>query len=405
MTFREYTATAKAALRVPRESSPRLVWKFMYNFGWKSMRNISRFEKRQAKGAPFFPAFVMISVTESCNLACSGCWVTEGGRRALTNKQLDSIITSCKKKGSYFFGILGGEPLMYKELLSILEGHPDCYFQLFTNGVLLTDEVARRLKKMGNVTPLISIEGLKEESDARRGKNDVFERTLAGVRACRKAKLIFGVAASICKSNYNDLVNREYIELLAKEGVHYLWYYLYRPVGANPNPDNALDKEQVLAFRRFIVEQRRDAPLFIIETYWDDKGNALCPGATGMSHHISPSGAVEFCPPIQMAIDYVNGEGSNLVELFENSTFLADFRKMTAESSRGCILLEDPQKMVEFLEKHQAIDGTSRGNVLEEYKKMAPSAGHNQEGQEIPEENIFYKLVKKKYFFGFGAYG
>lgn len=405
MNFNDYIATMNAALRVPRECSPRLVWKFMYNFGWKSMRNIHRFEKRQAKGDPFFPAFVMISVTESCNLACSGCWVSAGGRKSLSAEQLDGIITSSKRKGSCFFGILGGEPLIYKGLLDIMEKHSDCYFQLFTNGTLITDEVAQRLKKMGNVTPLISIEGLEEESDNRRGKDDVFNKTLEGVRACRRAKLIFGAAASICQSNYDDLVNRKYIELIAKEGAHYLWYYIYRPVGADPNPVNALTAEQVTSFRQFIVEQRKNAPLFIIETYWDDKGNALCPAATGMSHHISPSGALEFCPPVQMAKDFINLDASNLGELFEQSEFLAEFRQMTAESSRGCILLEDPQKMVEFLEKHQAIDTTSRKTVLEEYKKMYPVAGHNQAGKEIPEQNVFYKKLKKRYFFGFGAYG
>ena len=405
MTIRDYTATAKAALRVPLECSPRLVWKIMYNFAWRSMLNISRFEKRQAKGKPFFPAFVMISVTESCNLSCSGCWVSGGGKKALTLAQLDGIINSCKQKGSYFFGILGGEPLMYKGLMSVMEKHSDCYFQLFTNGMLLTEEVAMKLKKLGNVTPLISIEGLKEESEARRGRDDVFEKTMAGVRACRKAKLIFGVAASICKSNYNDLVCREYIDFIAKAGAHYLWYYLYRPVGANPNPANALDRDEVLSFRRFIVEQRKNAPLFLIETYWDDKGNALCPGATGMSHHISPSGAIEFCPPLQMAKDYVNHDGSNIVEAFRDSEFLAGLRKMTAESSRGCILLEDPEKLVDFLEKNNAIDSTSRKTILEEYKKMTPLAGHNLRGDEIPEENSIYKMVKKKYFFGFGAYG
>lgn len=405
MTLREYAANAKAALRILRECSPRIVWKFMYNFGWKSMRNIHRFEKRQAKGKPFFPAFIMISVTESCNLSCSGCWVSGGGKKSLSLQQLDGIINSSKKKGSYFFGILGGEPLMYKGLLEVFERHSDCYFQLFTNGILLTDEVALRLKRAGNVTPLISIEGLKEESDLRRGRDNVFERTLDGVRACRKAKLIFGAAASIGKSNYGELVSRKYIELLAREGAHYLWYYLYRPVGANPNAANALDRDEVLAFRRFVVEQRRDAPLFIIETYWDDKGNALCPGATGMSHHVSPSGALEFCPPIQMARDFISEDGANIAELFERSDFLADFRRMTAGSSRGCILLENPQQLVAFLEKHKAVDATSRQTALAEYKKMAPLAGHNLQGEEIPEQNSIYRLMKKRYFFGFGAYG
>ena len=148
-----------------------------FRFG-VNFRNMAAFEKRQALGAPFFPAFVMISITESCNLSCSGCWVSAGGRKALSIAQLNGIITESKRQGSYFFGILGGEPLMYKGLLETMEKHSDCYFQLFTNATLLTEEVAFRLKKMGNVTPLISIEGLKDESDIRRGKDGVLDRTI-----------------------------------------------------------------------------------------------------------------------------------------------------------------------------------------------------------------------------------
>ncbi|MDR0894429.1 MAG: radical SAM protein [Prevotellaceae bacterium] len=405
MKFSDYTATLAAALRVPRESTWRLTGKFLYTFGWKSMRNMHRFMRRQARGKPFFPAFVMVSVTEQCNLACTGCWVSKGGRRQLTLDQLEGIIRSCKQNGSYFFGILGGEPLLYRGLLDLFERHTDCYFQLFTNGILLTDDTCRRLRRAGNVTPLISIEGLEEESDRRRGGKAVFDRTLAGVRACRKAKLIFGVAASICKSNYSELVSRDYIDRIAREGAHYLWYYLYRPVGADANPANALEKEEVTAFRRFIVEQRRNAPLFLIETYWDDKGNALCPGATGMSHHIAPSGAIEFCPPIQLAREQLNTAGDNLTDVFHRSAFLADLRRLTAQSSRGCILLEDPQKLAAFLTAQQAVDTTSRHSVLQEYAQMTPLAGHNQQGAEIPEQNPFYRWVKKHYFFGFGAYG
>jgi len=48
---------------------------------------------------------------------------------------------------------------MHPQLLDILEAHPDCYFQVFTNGQLITDKVAARLREIGNTTPLISIEG------------------------------------------------------------------------------------------------------------------------------------------------------------------------------------------------------------------------------------------------------
>ena len=166
-----------------------------------------------------------------------------------------------------------------------------------------------------------------------------------------------------------------------------------------------MTREQIRSFRQFLVDERMDAPLFIIDTYWDDMGRAMCPAATGMSHHISPSGAVEFCPPLQMAREFVNDNASNLTEIFNNSEFLASMRRMTAETSRGCILLENPQKMLAFLEQWLAVDTTSRGSVREEYAAMQVVAGHDMEGEEIPERSAIYKMLKKRYFFGFGAYG
>lgn len=405
MTFKEINILTKNLFRIARGTTARALWKILYNFCWRNYRNMAAFDRRQAEGKPFFPAFVMISVTESCNLRCSGCWVSVEGRKYLTAEQLDGIIRQSKAQGSYFFGILGGEPLMYKGLWEVIEKHPDCYFQLFTNATLITDEVAQRMSRLGNITPLISIEGLREESDARRGRDNVYERTLAGLRACRKAKLIFGVAASIGRSNYDELVSRKHIEDMAREGAAYLWYYIYRPVGRNPIVENALTREQIRSFRQFLVDERMDAPLFIIDTYWDDMGRAMCPAATGMSHHISPSGAVEFCPPLQMAREFVNDNASNLIEIFNNSEFLASMRRMTAETSRGCILLENPQKILAFLEQWQAVDTTSRGSVRDEYAAMQVVAGHDMEGEEIPERSAIYKMLKKRYFFGFGAYG
>ncbi len=405
MTTKEITTLGKMMWRIARGTTPKALWKILYNFCWRNYRNMAAFEHRQANGEPFFPAFVMISVTETCNLRCSGCWVSSNGRKQLSTEQLNGIIEQSKAQGSYFFGILGGEPLMYKGLWDVLERHSDCYFQLFTNATLITDDIAERMRRLGNVTPLISIEGLKEESDARRGRDNVYERTLAGLRACRKAKLIFGVAASIGRSNYDELVSRKHIEDMAREGAAYLWYYIYRPVGNNPIIENALSKEQIRDFRIFLSEQRIDAPLFIIDTYWDDRGRAMCPAATGMSHHIAPSGAVEFCPPLQMAKEFINADASNLVEIFNNSEFLASLRKMTAETSRGCILLENPQKMLQHLKEWNSIDSTSRGTVAEEYAAMQIVAGHDMQGEEIEEKSKIYRMLKKRYFFGFGAYG
>lgn len=401
----DYTSLIKIAFRVIRQTPARLLWKFVWNFGWRNIWNMRSFENRMKNGEPFFPAFNMISVNEACNLSCSGCWVTSGGRRQLTPKQLDGIIAESKSKGSYFFGILGGEPLMYKGLLDVLQRHSDCYFLLFTNGTLLTDEVALKLKQLGNIAVLISVEGLEEESDKRRGRNDVYLRTLRGLRACRKAGVLFGAAASICRSNYDELVCREHLDRLAKEGAAYVWYYIYRPVGANPNPANSLTKEQIQGLRSFLVEQRRDAPLIIIDAYWDEEGRAICPGATGMSHHVSPSGALEFCPPLQMAMEFLNEDGSNLTESYARSSFLDDLRQKIAATTRGCILMDSPSLLAEILRNSEAKETTSRATFMQELEAMHNVPGHDMKEEAIPEKNPLYKLLKKKYFFGFGVYG
>ena len=62
------------ALRILRTTDPRLLGKFMWNFGVKGMLSVERFKHRIKRGE-FFPPFLYISIINSCNLRCQGCWV------------------------------------------------------------------------------------------------------------------------------------------------------------------------------------------------------------------------------------------------------------------------------------------------------------------------------------------
>lgn len=105
--------------------------------------------------------------------------------------------------------------------------HPDCYFQVFTNGHFITDEVARRLRELGNVTPLISVEGNEIVSDERRGRSHVFNQTMEGLHNCLKHKVFTGVCTSLCQTNY-DLLSEEWVDRLIALGVFYCWFHIYR---------------------------------------------------------------------------------------------------------------------------------------------------------------------------------
>ncbi|MGV3533899.1 MAG: radical SAM/SPASM domain-containing protein, partial [Chthoniobacteraceae bacterium] len=289
------------ATRILRTTDPRCLAKFMWNFGVKGLLSVERFKRRAAKGE-FFPPFLYLSIINSCNLRCQGCWVdVEAERNAIDLETLSKTITDAKAHGNTFFGILGGEPFMHPELLDLIALHPDCYFQVFTNGQFITEKIARRLRELGNVTPLISIEGREIVSDERRGKKEVFQRTLRGLENCLRERILTGVATSVCQTNIDELCSEQWLRELIDRGAHYVWFHTYRPVGPKMNPQLALRPDQLTRVRKFVVEMRTKMPIGIVDAYYDGQGQALCPMSTGISHHVSPRGDIEPCPIIQFA--------------------------------------------------------------------------------------------------------
>jgi len=141
------------------------------------------------------------------------------------------LVREAKQMGNVFFGIVGGEPFMHPHLLDMLAGHPDCYFQIFTNGHFITPERAKQMWRLGNVTPLISVEGTEIVSDERRGRGGVLSKTMQGLRNALGAGVFTGVCTSLARTNIDDLLREEWIDRLVEMGVLYTWFHVYRPMG------------------------------------------------------------------------------------------------------------------------------------------------------------------------------
>lgn len=389
--------------RMLRGTDRKALRNFVVNFGLKGMLSLQRF-KRRLKHGEYFPPFLFISVINSCQLRCQGCWVDVASPRQMIDREaMGRLIRESQAQGNSYFGILGGEPFMHPQLLEILADHPDCYFQIFTNGMLIDDHVARELRRIGNATPLISVEGDALVSDERRGRSDVLAKTMAGIEASVRHKIVTGVATSVCKTNIDDMVDERWLRKLVRLGVHYAWFHTYRVIGPDPSPELALTPEEVRRVRRFIVKARRRLPIAIVEPYWDHEGKALCPMATGISHHVGPNGDLEPCPIIQFATGSIHDEGP-LVEKFTRSDFIRDVREAAAGATRGCIVLERPDLLADVVERHGARDTTQRATALEELRKITPRQSQHQPGHEIPEEHWGYALAKRFWFNDFGAY-
>lgn len=394
----------RMARRLLAETDKRLLWKAAWTLAVGGLVSVHKHRRRLARGE-FFPPFLYLSVINSCNLRCQGCWVDVGAKQhRIEVDAANQVIDQAKAMGNRFFGILGGEPFMHKDLLKIFAAHPDAYFQVFTNGHFITDEVAAELRRLGNVTPLVSVEGTEIVSDTRRGRLGVLNQTLDGLKTALRHRLMVGVCTSVCKSNIDDLVNDAWVDALIEMGVMYCWFHIYRPVGPEPNPDLSLSSAQQRRVRQFVVDTRVNKPIIVIDAYHDDAGNALCPAVTGFTHHIGPWGDIEPCPVIQLATDTIHDQRP-LAEKFNSPGFLKDFRQRTAGQTRGCVIMERPDILIELAEKYGARDTTARGNVIEELGRVTPRRSQYQPGDEIPERSLVYRWAKKYAFNDFGTYG
>ena len=148
---------------------------------------------------------------------------------------------------------------------------------------------------------------------------------------------------------------------------------------------------------------RTKKPIAIIDAYYDANGRALCPAATGFTHHVSPYGDIEPCPVIQFATESIY-DNQPLRDVFNGSSFLRDFRETAASSTRGCIVLEQPELLIELAERHQAHDTSLRKTAVDELRALQPRPSQYNPGQEIPEKSWIYWLLKKYCFSDFGTY-
>ena len=98
-------------------------------------------------------------------------------------------------------------------------------------------------------------------------------------------------------------------------------------------------------------------------------------------------------------------KGRDLCAALDDSAFLRGFRRLASRTTRGCILMERPDLLRRFVVEQGAGDSSGRGTALAELAAREPLPSHHLPDAEIPETHWLYRLAKKYWFMGFGAYG
>ena len=150
------------------------------------------------------------NITRTCNLKCIHCY-SDSEEKAyegeLTTDEGKNLITDLKEFGVPALLFSGGEPLVRKDFWE-LAGHAcdiGLRCTLSTNGVLIDEDTARRIKKLGFTYVGISLDGIGEINDHFRGKDGAFKKAMKGFKNCVAADQRVGLRLTLTRHNYENL--------------------------------------------------------------------------------------------------------------------------------------------------------------------------------------------------------
>jgi MoaA/NifB/PqqE/SkfB family radical SAM enzyme len=297
-----YRAVLNTALRVfftdavgVALTRPRQAIFFIRTVFWQ--RRAARTRLQWARRGMQIPSIIIFSITTKCNLSCKYCYAQAlhpPSDREMSAEKIRNIIREAQDLGISFFVVAGGEPFMRPELLDITADYPRTLFLIFTNGLLIDEAVVLRLKKLRNVIPLVSLEGMEDETDYRRGEgvHMCLERI---INALKKNGIFFGTSLTITRSTFETLTNPRFIGQLIETGCRFFLFIEYTPVqeGTQDMVLTSAQRERLLEIMD-TYHARRQALFISVPGAEESVGGCLAAGRGFV--HLTAEGDIEPCP-------------------------------------------------------------------------------------------------------------
>ncbi|MCX7995729.1 MAG: radical SAM protein [candidate division WOR-3 bacterium] len=271
------------------------------------------------------PGFMTISPAKKCNLRCKGCYANSASEKDQLPYDIFSRVIKEMRElwGARFVVISGGEPMMYKwnnkTIVDIFKENPDSLFLMYTNGSLINEEKAKIFGELGNVTPAVSVEGLKETTEQRRGKG-FFERIVNTLKLLKKYRVTYGISITATRDNAEEIVSDEFIDFYFNElGAAYAWVFHYMPIGRDIAPELIPTPEQRVMLWRKSWEIVRDKKIMYAD-FWNHgpvSDGCISAGRPGGYFYIDWQANVYPC----VFFPYAAG---NIKEIYENGGNLND---------------------------------------------------------------------------------
>lgn len=310
-------------------------------------------QHHESKGT-HIPPFLIASITTGCNLQCKGCYAHANGcgdasvKQELTQEQWSTIFRQAKELGICFILLAGGEPMTRIDVLTEASRHKHILFPVFTNGTLLDEAILQLLSKNHNLLPILSIEGGKETTDARRGMG-VYEQIKKAMEQFTYKHILFGASITVTTENQEQVLSDAFIAYLKKCGCKALIYVEYVPVDKKSTSLALKEEQRSLMASRLQYLRNQEKEILFISFPGDEKASAGCLAAGRGFFHINAFGNAEPCPFSPYSdTDVIHTE---LKETLNSPLFLK-LRLgtlLTDDHQGGCVLFEKEEQVKDCL--------------------------------------------------------
>jgi MoaA/NifB/PqqE/SkfB family radical SAM enzyme len=285
------------------------------------------------------PPIAIFSITNRCNLKCKGCYHWELHKSSgpeMTLDKMRNVISEAKELGISFMVLAGGEPFVRPEILDITNMFPEIIFLIFTNGLMINNELIAKLKRQKNVVPVISLEGYREDTDTRRGKG-VYDKLKVIIDDLKKHNIFYSVSITVSKQTFDDVFNEEFIQNLVDLGCKLFFFVEYTPIQEGTERW-MITKEQRDQITDTVKKLRKKYKALFIAVPGDEEEIGGCISAGKGFIHISADGNVEPCP-------FAPYSDTNLIEMSLKDALQSKFLKSIrdshehlSETEGGCAL-------------------------------------------------------------------
>lgn len=205
---------------------------------------------------------VVWNATRRCNLACIHCYSDSANQTypgELMASEAERFIHDLAEFKAPVLLFSGGEPILRKELILLATQAAALGIRpvLSTNGTLITEKLARKIKESGFGYVGVSLDGIGENNDRFRGKEGAFSAALRGIRNLVAVGQRVGLRFTVTRWNYKDVP--AIFDLVEAEKIDRVCFYhlVYTGRGSEMTKDD-LSHEETRKLLDLIMERALD---------------------------------------------------------------------------------------------------------------------------------------------------